>query len=53
MLNILAVGAGDFVGSVCRYLLGLIPVSEVTVFPIKILIINIIGYAVSLMEEPA
>ena len=43
MLNIFAVDAGGFVGSVCRYLLSLIPVSEATVFPIKTFIINIIG----------
>lgn len=43
MLNILAVGAGGFVGSVLRYLIGLIPVSETTLFPIKTFIINIIG----------
>ncbi len=43
MLNIFAVGAGGFVGSVCRYLLSLIPVSEATIFPIKTFIINIIG----------
>ena len=43
MLNILAVGAGGFLGSVCRYLISLIPVSEAAVFPIKTFIINIIG----------
>lgn len=43
MLNILAVGAGGFLGSVCRYLISLIPISEATVFPIKTFIINIIG----------
>ena len=43
MLNIFAVGAGGFVGSVCRYLLGLIPVSEMTVFPVKTFMINITG----------
>ncbi len=43
MLNILAVGAGGFLGSVFRYLISLIPVSEATVFPIKTFIINIIG----------
>jgi CrcB protein len=43
MLNILAVGAGGFVGSTLRYLIGLIPVSETTLFPIKTFIINIIG----------
>ena len=43
MLNILAVGTGGFLGAVCRYLIGLIPVNEVFIFPIKTLIINIIG----------
>lgn len=43
MLNILAVGAGGFLGSVFRYLISLIPVSENTVFPIKTFIINMIG----------
>ena len=46
MLNIFVVGAGGFVGSVCRYLLSMIPVSEATVFPIKTFIINIIGCVV-------
>ena len=43
MLNIIAVGLGGFVGAVCRYLIGLIPVDEVTQFPIKTFLINIIG----------
>ena len=43
MLNILAVGAGGFLGSVFRYLISLIPISESAVFPIKTFIINIIG----------
>ena len=43
MLSILAVGAGGFLGSVFRYLISLIPISEATVFPIKTFIINIIG----------
>ena len=43
MLNILAVGAGGFLGSVLRYLISLVPVSESAVFPIKTFIINIIG----------
>lgn len=42
-MNIIAVGLGGFVGAVCRYLMGLIPVNEVTQFPIKTFIINIIG----------
>ncbi len=43
MLNIIVVGLGGFVGAVCRYLIGLLPVNEVTVFPIKTFIINIVG----------
>jgi len=46
MLNILAVGAGGFLGSVFRYLISLIPVSEAAVFPTKTFIINIIGCVV-------
>lgn len=43
MLNCLLVGLGGFIGSVMRYLIGLIPVSENTVFPIKTFCINVIG----------
>lgn len=43
MLNILAVGAGGFLGAVCRYLIGLVPISESFVFPIKTFFINIVG----------
>ena len=47
MLNVLAVGLGGFIGAVCRYLIGLIPISEVTEFPIKTFLINIIGCVAS------
>lgn len=43
MLNILAVGAGGFIGSVLRYVIGLIPVTETLVFPIKTFAINVVG----------
>ncbi|MBR6529040.1 MAG: fluoride efflux transporter CrcB [Firmicutes bacterium] len=43
MLNILAVGAGGFIGSVLRYVIGLIPVTETLAFPIKTFAINVIG----------
>lgn len=43
MINCLVVGLGGFLGSVCRYLIGLIPVSESTVLPIKTLFINLLG----------
>ena len=43
MISILAVGIGGFVGAVCRYLIGLIPINETFVFPIKTFVINVIG----------
>lgn len=43
MIECIAVGLGGFIGSVCRYLIGLIPVNENTVFPIKTFAINIFG----------
>lgn len=43
MLNILSVGIGGFIGAVCRYLIGLIPLNETLQFPIKTFGINIIG----------
>ena len=50
MLNCLIVGIGGFIGSVLRYLIGLLPVSESTVFPIKTLCINIFGaFAIGLI----
>ena len=43
MLNILAVGAGGFLGSTLRYLISLIPLDEPIIFPIKTFTINIVG----------
>ena len=43
MLNILAVGAGGFLGSTLRYLISLIPLDEPIIFPIKTFVINIVG----------
>lgn len=43
MLNCLAVGLGGFVGSILRYLIGLIELKESLVFPVKTLAINVIG----------
>ncbi len=43
MIECIAVGLGGFIGSVCRYRIGLIPVNENTVFPIKTFAINIFG----------
>lgn len=42
-MNCLMVGIGGFIGAVCRYLIGLIPTDEITTFPIKTLIINVVG----------
>lgn len=43
MFDCIAVGLGGFVGSVCRYLIGLLPVKETTLFPIKTFGINVLG----------
>lgn len=43
MLNCIVVGAGGFIGTILRYLIGLIPVKETTVFPVKTFMINILG----------
>ena len=43
MIECIVVGIGGFIGAVCRYLIGLIPIREGCVFPIKTFIINIIG----------
>lgn len=43
MLNCIVVGAGGFIGAVCRYLIGFIPLKEGSLFPIKTFLINIIG----------
>ena len=43
MLNCLFVGIGGFIGSVCRYLLGLLPIKPENGFPVKTLCINILG----------
>ena len=43
MLNCLCVGLGGFVGSVLRYLVGLIPWKTASGFPFKTLIINVVG----------
>jgi len=43
MLDILAVGVGGFLGAVCRYLISLIPLDRSFTFPIKTLLINIVG----------
>lgn len=43
MLNCVMVGIGGFIGSVCRYLIGLLPFETNSGFPIKTLAINVIG----------
>ena len=43
MSNLLAVGAGGFLGAVARYLIGLIAVSETLLFPLKTFLINVAG----------
>ena len=43
MLNCLAVGTGGFIGSILRYLVGLIPLKNKLSFPINTLLINILG----------
>ncbi|MBR1634480.1 MAG: fluoride efflux transporter CrcB [Lachnospiraceae bacterium] len=44
-MDIMAVGMGGFVGAVLRYLIGLVPIRESAVFPIKTFVINVIGCA--------
>lgn len=43
MIECIMVGIGGFIGSVCRYLIGLLPIEIDCGFPIKTLAINIIG----------
>lgn len=43
MINCILVGIGGFIGSVCRYLIGLIPLKQNTLFPVKTLVINVVG----------
>ena len=43
MTNCIAVGLGGFIGATLRYLIGLIPVCEITLFPVKTFFINITG----------
>lgn len=43
MTSCLIVGLGGFVGSVLRYLIGLLPYGHSSGFPLKTLIINILG----------
>ena len=43
MIQILSVGAGGFIGAVLRFLMGRLPLKEITAFPINTLLINVIG----------
>lgn len=43
MLNCILVGIGGFIGSISRYLVGLLPIETGSGFPIKTLAINIPG----------
>lgn len=43
MIDCIVVGIGGFIGAVCRYLIGMIPLKEGCVFPIKTFMINIAG----------
>ncbi len=43
MIDCIVVGVGGFVGAVCRYLIGMIPLKEGCTFPIKTFMINIAG----------
>lgn len=43
MIDCLAVALGGAAGSVLRYLIGLIPVKEQFIFPIKTFAINVLG----------
>jgi CrcB protein len=43
MRAVIIVGFGGFLGTVLRYLLSLLPISEKTTFPVATLIINVLG----------
>lgn len=43
MIECIVVGAGGFIGAVCRYFIGMIPLKEGCAFPVKTLMINIAG----------
>lgn len=43
MLDCLAVGFGGFLGAVCRYLVGLIPINEKFAFPARTFAVNVVG----------
>ena len=50
MIECIIVGLGGFVGAVCRYLMGLIPLKEGMDFPVRTLAVNVIGaFAIGLI----
>lgn len=54
MLNCVFVGIGGFIGSVLRYLAGLIPIEPSNGFPVKTLVINVLGsFALGLIAAAA
>ena len=54
MAECLFVGIGGFIGGVCRYLIGLIPLSPSNGFPVKTLVINVAGaFAIGLIAAAA
>lgn len=54
MLNCILVGIGGFIGSVCRYMIGMLPIEPDNGFPIKTLVVNITGaFAISLIAALA
>jgi CrcB protein len=53
MTECLIVGVGGFIGSVCRYLIGLVPYEHSSGFPLKTFFINIIGaFLIGLVAAP-
>ena len=54
MLNCLAVALGGGIGACLRYLIGLIPLKEPFAFPVKTLMINLLGcFVIGLIAELA
>ncbi len=54
MIECIVVGMGGFLGAVCRYLIGLIPIREGCLFPVKTFLINITGcFAIGLISALA
>lgn len=43
MVECILVGIGGFIGTICRYLIGRIPLREEYLFPMKTFFINLVG----------